>query len=112
MVHSSLSSMGYVPGGPETVISGLLEALGPDGTLWAVGDAEAPHRQLARYGWAPRVNVSARTGRAVERLVPALDGDAQRLVERVHGTVTLGGLDHALAVHGDHIHIDERDGIG
>ena len=30
-------------------------------------------RQLHRYGWAPRVNVSARTGRAVERLVPALD---------------------------------------
>jgi GTP-binding protein len=30
-------------------------------------------RQLSRYGWAPRVNVSARTGRAVERLVPALD---------------------------------------
>jgi GTP-binding protein len=30
-------------------------------------------RQLARYGWAPRVNVSAKTGRAVERLVPALD---------------------------------------
>ncbi|MGA7688604.1 MAG: ribosome biogenesis GTPase Der [Jiangellales bacterium] len=30
-------------------------------------------RQLARYGWAPRVNVSARTGRAVDRLVPALD---------------------------------------
>jgi len=30
-------------------------------------------RQLHRYGWAPRVNVSARTGRAVDRLVPALD---------------------------------------
>jgi len=33
MVHSSLRSMGHVPGGPETVILGLLEALGPDGTL-------------------------------------------------------------------------------
>ncbi len=30
-------------------------------------------RQLVRYRWAPRVNVSARTGRAVERLVPALE---------------------------------------
>ena len=30
-------------------------------------------RQLGRYWWAPRVNVSARTGRAVEKLVPALD---------------------------------------
>jgi GTP-binding protein len=30
-------------------------------------------RDLAPIAWAPRVNVSARTGRAVEKLVPALD---------------------------------------
>ena len=30
-------------------------------------------RELARVRWAPRVNISARTGRHVERLVPALD---------------------------------------
>ena len=30
-------------------------------------------RQLVRVSWAPRVNVSARTGRHVERLVPAID---------------------------------------
>jgi aminoglycoside 3-N-acetyltransferase len=33
LVHSSLSSLGHVPGGPETVIRGLLQALGPEGTL-------------------------------------------------------------------------------
>ena len=33
LVHSSLSSMGSVPGGPETVILGLLRALGSEGTL-------------------------------------------------------------------------------
>jgi len=33
LVHSSLSSLGWVPGGPETVIQGLLQALGPEGTL-------------------------------------------------------------------------------
>jgi aminoglycoside 3-N-acetyltransferase len=33
LVHSSLSSLGYVPGGAETVIRGLLQALGPHGTL-------------------------------------------------------------------------------
>jgi aminoglycoside 3-N-acetyltransferase len=33
LVHSSLSSLGYVPGGPETVILSLLESLGPEGTL-------------------------------------------------------------------------------
>ncbi len=30
-------------------------------------------RDLARVQWAPRVNISAETGRAVDRLVPALD---------------------------------------
>jgi aminoglycoside 3-N-acetyltransferase len=33
LVHSSLRALGPVPGGAETVIQGLLEALGPDGTL-------------------------------------------------------------------------------
>ena len=33
LVHSSLSSLGHVPGGPEAVIGGLLTALGPEGTL-------------------------------------------------------------------------------
>ena len=33
LVHSSLSSMGHVPNGPETVIRGLLEAVGARGTL-------------------------------------------------------------------------------
>ncbi|TFG71312.1 MAG: AAC(3) family N-acetyltransferase [Anaerolineales bacterium] len=33
LVHSSLSALGYVEGGPETVIQGLLQALGPEGTL-------------------------------------------------------------------------------
>ncbi|WP_433697759.1 ribosome biogenesis GTPase Der [Nocardiopsis sp. CA-288880] len=30
-------------------------------------------RQLARVSWAPRVNVSAKTGRHMERLVPAIE---------------------------------------
>ena len=33
MVHASLSALGEVEGGPETVIEALLEAIGPDGTL-------------------------------------------------------------------------------
>lgn len=33
LVHSSFKSLGQVPGGIETVIQGLLEAIGPDGTL-------------------------------------------------------------------------------
>jgi Aminoglycoside N3''-acetyltransferase len=33
LVHSSLSSLGWVNGGPVTVVQGLLDAVGPDGTL-------------------------------------------------------------------------------
>jgi len=33
LVHSSLSSLGHVHGGAETVVRGLLEALGDEGTL-------------------------------------------------------------------------------
>jgi len=33
MVHSSLSSMGYVEGGAVTVVEAFLEVLGPEGTL-------------------------------------------------------------------------------
>jgi len=32
-VHSSLSALGYVEGGPEAVVEALLEAIGPEGTL-------------------------------------------------------------------------------
>lgn len=33
LVHSSLTSMGYVEGGADTVIDALLEAVGPEGTI-------------------------------------------------------------------------------
>ena len=33
MFHSALSSMGHVAGGPEAVIDGLLDAVGPTGTV-------------------------------------------------------------------------------
>ncbi len=40
-------------------------------------------RQLHRYRWAPRVNVSALTGRAVDKLVPALDAALEGWETRV-----------------------------
>jgi aminoglycoside 3-N-acetyltransferase len=45
LVHSSLKSLGYVNGGPETVIQGLLKAIGDDGTLLlpALSYQQNPH---------------------------------------------------------------------
>ncbi|MFC1719232.1 AAC(3) family N-acetyltransferase [Candidatus Poribacteria bacterium] len=45
LVHSSLKSLGYVKGGPETVIQGLLQAVGDDGTLLmpALSYGQEPH---------------------------------------------------------------------
>ena len=48
MFHSSLSSMGNVVGGPDTVIGGFLEVVGPEGTVavptlwWRGHDANMP----------------------------------------------------------------------
>ena len=49
LFHSSLSSMGTVVGGPNTVIDGFLDAVGPDGTLavptlWAQLSIDPPSR--------------------------------------------------------------------
>jgi len=45
LVHSSLKSLGYVEGGPETVIQGLVKATGDDGTLLmpALSYMQNPH---------------------------------------------------------------------
>jgi aminoglycoside 3-N-acetyltransferase len=46
LVHSSFKSLGYIPGGIETVIQGFLNAIGPEGTLlmpalsWALKPSE------------------------------------------------------------------------
>jgi GTP-binding protein len=57
---------------------------------WDLLDEERRHwleqeidRQLGGFRWAPRVNVSARTGRAVEKLVPALEAALEGWATRV-----------------------------
>ena len=42
MMHSALSSIGYVEGGAETVIDAVLEAVGPEGT-YAVSTMNGSH---------------------------------------------------------------------
>jgi GTP-binding protein len=40
-------------------------------------------REMARFGWAARLNISARTGRGVQRLAPALEAALQSWQMRV-----------------------------
>src|SRR4029079_10997020 len=41
-------------------------------------------RELAQVQWAQRVNISAMTGRAVQKLVPALEMALASLYKRIH----------------------------
>ncbi|NEB01454.1 AAC(3) family N-acetyltransferase [Streptomyces sp. SID13726] len=60
LVHSSLSSLGWVCGGPVAVVQGLLDALAPDGTLVVptqTGDLSDPELwsdpPVPEEWWAP-----------------------------------------------------------
>ena len=64
MMHSSLSALGFVDGGAETVVDALLETVGPDGTLLvpafrdsAPGHCVAviPPIHGSRWGQPPRI---------------------------------------------------------
>lgn len=82
MLHCSLSSMGYVVGGADTVVSGLLDAVGADGSVMALAgwdhdsyDLEDwPEPLRAAYltdppGFDPNVSEAARyVGRLPERI--------------------------------------------
>src|SRR5262245_12623278 len=82
MVHSSLSSLGWVVGGSQTVVEALLECLGPGGTLCAqaswedipFGHAEWPSDWRAAYEaelppFDPQLSAAAPyEGRIAERI--------------------------------------------
>ena len=50
LVHSSLSSLGCVEGGPEAVIDALIEVLGPEGTLLMPSFQRGGEHALLRQG--------------------------------------------------------------
>lgn len=50
MVHASMSALGWVVGGSESVVRALLEALGPDGTLMAYASWEDHLYHVAELG--------------------------------------------------------------
>ena len=60
-IHSSLKSLGYVEGGPKTVIEGLLDAVGPEGTLilptyYMPGGSILGTCQMEDYVFDPRIH--------------------------------------------------------
>lgn len=60
-IHSSLKSLGYVEGGPKAVIQGLLDAVGPEGTLllptyYMPGGSILGTCQLEGYVFDPRIH--------------------------------------------------------
>lgn len=60
-IHSSLKSLGYVDGGPTAVIQGLLDAVGPEGTLllptyYMPGGSILGTCQMAGYVFDPRIH--------------------------------------------------------
>ncbi|MGL5865667.1 MAG: ribosome biogenesis GTPase Der [Dermatophilaceae bacterium] len=73
---------------------------------WDLTDEERRHflereieRDLVQVPWAPRVNVSARTGRHVEKLVPALDTALESWETRVSTGRLNAFLGEVVAAH-------------
>lgn len=60
-IHSSLKSLGFVPGGPKEVIAGLLDAVGSEGTLllptyYMPGGTIIGTCKMADYVFDPRIH--------------------------------------------------------
>ena len=95
-VHSSLSSMGRVDGGADTVVDGLLEVLGPEGTLvvptftpshrgpLAVFDPARDPSEVGRITEVVRTRPGAVRSRHLRESMAAL-GPVAREMMRVHG---------------------------
>ncbi|RKN74185.1 AAC(3) family N-acetyltransferase [Paenibacillus ginsengarvi] len=83
LVHSSLTSIGYVQGGAEAVIEALLEAVGPEGTI----------AMSTLTGWAEPFDAAA-TPSAVGKISETFRRrpDACRSLHPVHSVAAVGKL--------------------
>ena len=107
MFHSSLSSMGTVVGGPDTVIDGFLEAVGPQGTVavptlcnWQPGEEHLVFRR-----WDPRTSPSY-VGTITEAFRKR--AQAQRSDHATHSVAAIGARAQELTA--DHGKYGERLG--
>jgi aminoglycoside 3-N-acetyltransferase len=82
MVHCSLSSLGYVVGGADTVVTALLELLGSSGTLMAMTGWE--HDAYNLHEWPPALqDAYRRDPPAFDPGVSEAARDYGRLPERI-----------------------------
>ena len=82
---------------------------------WDLVDEERRHylereveRELVQVQWAPRINVTARTGWHVDRLVPALDKALEGWETRVPTGALNAFLGRLVADHLQHRPVSER----
>ena len=92
MLHSSLKSIGFVDGGPRTVLEALVEAVGPAGTLvvptyWLPGGTILETCKLDGYVFDPRKDGSS-LGRLPSEFL-AFDGIA-RSIHPTHSVSAIG----------------------
>ncbi|MBN2470456.1 MAG: AAC(3) family N-acetyltransferase [Anaerolineae bacterium] len=99
LVHSSLSSLGHVTGGAETVIAALLEALGPEGTLLAPTLTGTEQDSPANPPAFDPLRSPAWTGIIPETLRQR--PDAIRSLHPTHSAAAIGP--QARALTGDHL---------
>lgn len=94
-VHTSLRSMGHVDGGPEAVIGGLLDAVGPGGTV--VVPVFTLTARLGPFGsWYDHQTAPSSVGLITETL--RRRPDAQRSFHAVHSVAAVGRLARAVTV--------------
>ena len=91
-IHSSLKSLGYVEGGPKAVIEGLLDAVGPEGTLilptyYMPGGSILGTCQMEGYVFDPRVH-GTNMGALPEAFLQ-FDG-VQRSIHPTHSVSAIG----------------------
>ena len=92
MLHSSLKSIGFVDGGPRTMLQALIEAVGPSGTLvvptyWLPGGTILATCKLDDYVFDPRRHGS-HLGRLPSEFL-AFDGIA-RSIHPTHSVSAIG----------------------
>lgn len=108
LLHSSLSSLGWVEGGPATVVEALLEVVGPAGTLLAPTITATPALMpgarftfdaVAEPGWTGTIAETVRTWPgAIRSLHPthsvaALGAAAERFTAGHEDSITPCGVD-------------------